>query len=47
MKEIKLCKKCGFILGTRPGLKDADGVCYPCINEEKKKISIFLSVKSG
>ena len=35
--RIKLCKKCGFILGTRPNLKDVDGVCVPCINSEKKK----------
>lgn len=37
MNEIRKCKKCGFILGTRPGLKERDGVCYPCINNEKKK----------
>jgi len=36
-KEIKLCKRCGFILGTRPNLKDVDGICSACINNEKKK----------
>lgn len=35
--KIRLCKKCGFILGTRPGLKEIDGVCLPCINEANKK----------
>ena len=35
--EIRKCKKCGFILGTRPGLKDENGVCSACINAEKKK----------
>ena len=35
--EIQLCKKCGFILNTRPGLGDTDGVCSACINYEKKK----------
>lgn len=35
--SIRLCKKCGFILGTRPNLKDVDGVCSACINHEKKK----------
>ena len=34
--EIRLCKRCGFILGTRPGLKDIDGICFPCINHDKK-----------
>lgn len=34
--EIRVCKKCGFILGTRPNLKDIDGVCSACINHEKK-----------
>lgn len=35
--EIKKCKKCGFILGTRPNLKDVNGVCSACINHEKRK----------
>ncbi len=34
--EIRKCKKCGFILGTKPGLKEVDGVCQACINEENK-----------
>lgn len=34
---IRLCKKCGFILGTRPRLKEKDGVCLACINNETKK----------
>lgn len=34
---IKRCEKCGFILGTRPGLQDKDGVCLACINYEKSK----------
>lgn len=36
--DIRICKECGFILGTRPGLKDVDGVCGACINHEKKKM---------
>lgn len=35
--KIRTCKKCGFILGTRPGLLEKDGVCQSCINEENKK----------
>lgn len=35
--EIQTCKECGFILGTRPGLTDRDGVCSACTNNEKKK----------
>lgn len=35
--EIRTCKKCGFILGTRPRMKEVDGVCLSCINEEAKK----------
>ena len=34
---MKHCKKCGFILGTRPGLLEKDGVCQACINAEAKK----------
>jgi diphthamide synthase (EF-2-diphthine--ammonia ligase) len=41
--EIKLCKKCGFILGTRPNLKDIDGICSACINYEIKKTIDFKS----
>lgn len=40
--SIRVCKECGFILGTRPGLKDVDGVCMPCINNRKKKEIDFL-----
>ena len=39
--KIQKCKKCGFILGTRPGISDIDGVCTPCINNEKKKYINF------
>ena len=35
--QIRKCKKCGFILGTRPNMGDINGVCTPCINSEKKK----------
>ncbi len=28
----KRCIKCGFILGTRPGMFDNDGICGACIN---------------
>ena len=38
---IKICKKCGFILRTRPNLKDVEGVCSACINHEKKKTIDF------
>jgi hypothetical protein len=34
---MSYCKKCGFILGTRPGLLEVDGVCQACINNENKK----------
>lgn len=43
MTAIRKCKKCGFILGTRPNLKDVDGVCSACINHEKKKSIDFAS----
>lgn len=33
---IRTCSKCGFILGTRPGLKEKNGVCQSCINNKKK-----------
>lgn len=35
--EIRVCKKCGFILGTRPGSKDEGGVCLACLNKDRKK----------
>jgi hypothetical protein len=38
---MEFCSKCGFILGTRPGLKAVDGVCLACINHEKKKTIDF------
>lgn len=34
---IRLCEECGFILGTRPGLKEENGVCLACINQKKKR----------
>ena len=34
---IRTCKKCGFPLDARPGAREKDGVCYPCINSERKK----------
>jgi hypothetical protein len=40
---MEFCRKCGFILGTRPGLKAVDGVCLACINHEKKKEIDFKS----
>lgn len=41
--RIKTCKKCGFILGTRPRLLEEDGVCLACINQESKKNIDFKS----
>lgn len=38
---MKYCKKCGFPLGTRPDLKDVDGVCLACINAEAKSTIDF------
>lgn len=34
--EIKTCKKCGFILDTRPNMKSVDGVCLSCLNKDRK-----------
>lgn len=34
--EIRVCKECGFILGTRPNMQDVDGVCLSCLNKERK-----------
>jgi len=34
---VRYCSKCGFPLGTRPGLLEKDGVCQACINNEAKK----------
>lgn len=44
--KIKLCKNCGFILGTRPNLKDVDGVCTACLNKVKKKDVDFIERQS-
>jgi len=38
---MRLCSKCGFPLGTRPGLLEKDGVCQACINSEAKKTIDF------
>lgn len=35
--EIRVCKECGFILGTRPNMKDIDGVCLSCHNKHLKE----------
>ena len=35
--EIKVCKVCGFILGTRPRSKDENGICLACLNKDRKK----------
>ena len=34
---VRVCKECGFILGTRPGIRDVEGVCVPCINSKRKQ----------
>ena len=34
---IRICKECGFILGTRPNMKDVNGVCLSCLNKDRKK----------
>lgn len=35
--EIRKCKECGFILGTRPNSHDVNGVCLACLNKDRKK----------
>lgn len=35
--EIKVCKECGFILGTRPRMKEEDGICLSCANKHRKE----------
>jgi diphthamide synthase (EF-2-diphthine--ammonia ligase) len=40
---MRRCKKCGFPLGTRPGLLEQAGVCQACINNEAKKEVDFKS----
>lgn len=37
MDRIRTCKKCGFILETRPHLKDEGGVCLACLNRSQKE----------
>ena len=34
--EIRTCKECGFILGTRPRSKEENGVCLACANKHRK-----------
>lgn len=34
--EIRTCKECGFILGTRPRSKEDGGVCLACANKHRK-----------
>lgn len=34
--EIRVCKECGFILGTRPRSKDKGGICLACLNKDRK-----------
>ncbi len=43
MTTIRTCTRCGFILGTRPGLKERDGVCLACINADTKKTIDFAA----
>ena len=33
---IRICKECGFILGTRPNFKEEGGVCLACLNRHRK-----------
>lgn len=35
--DIRLCEVCGFILGTKPGMLEHDGICMSCINQERAK----------
>ncbi|MEN6384146.1 MAG: flagellin modification protein PseA [Phycisphaerales bacterium] len=39
---IRICSKCGFILGTRPHTGEKDGVCLACINQDNKKHVDFV-----
>lgn len=45
--EIRKCKKCGIILGTRPNTTCTGDVCGACINAEKKKRLIFARDNNG
>lgn len=40
---MRLCSKCGFILDTRPGLQEREGVCLACVNSERKKSIDFAA----
>lgn len=33
---VEICKKCGFILNTRPNMKSIDGVCLACYNHSNR-----------
>lgn len=35
--DIRICKECGFILGTRPRSREIEGVCLACANKHRKK----------
>ncbi len=35
--EIRKCRECGFILGTRPNTQDVGGICLACLNKNRKK----------
>ena len=41
MAQIRTCKECGFILGTRPNSKDVNGVCLSCLNKDRKNTIDF------
>jgi len=34
---IRRCSRCGFVLGTRPGMFEESGICGACINAETAK----------
>lgn len=38
---IERCNKCGFILHTKPELKEIGGTCLACINQDNKKFIDF------
>lgn len=38
---VRECDTCGFILGTRPGMLEENGVCLACVNQERKKAIDF------
>lgn len=43
---ILKCSNCGFILGTKPGLKNSNGECQACINSKQKDKIDFEERKS-